>query len=327
MAKHKGPGKADRQGVTLMQLTAMFPDEAAATAYFESLVWPHGRYCPHCGCTETVEAASSAKMPYRCTGCQKTFSVKIGTALERSRVSMRQWVFAIYLEMTSLKGVSSMKLHRDIGVTQKTAWFMLHRIREAWSGLKETFAGPVEADETYMGGRRANMSKAKRKELADTGRGTVGKTAVAGVKDRTTNEVRAKVVADTTGATLQGFVRQHAATGAKVYTDEATAYAGLAADFEHEAVNHSVAEYVRGQAHTNGMESFWSMLKRAHKGVYHKLSAKHLDRYVREFAGRHNVRELDTLEQMGAVVVGVVGKRLMYRQLIADNGLPSGARA
>lgn len=157
MAKHRGPGKANREGINMMQLTAMFPDEAAATAYFESLVWPHGRYCPHCGCTETVEAAPSAKMPYRCTGCQKTFSVKIGTALERSRVSMRQWVFAIYLEMTSLKGVSSMKLHRDIGVTQKTAWFMLHRIREAWGGLKETFDGPVEADETYMGGRRANI--------------------------------------------------------------------------------------------------------------------------------------------------------------------------
>ncbi len=135
MAKRKGPGKADREGIGLMQLTVMFPDEAAATAYFESLVWPNGRHCPHCGCTETVPAAATAKMPYRCTGCQKRFSVKIGTALERWRVSMRQWVFAIYLEMTSLKGVSSMKLHRDIGVTQKTAWFMLHRIREAWGGV------------------------------------------------------------------------------------------------------------------------------------------------------------------------------------------------
>jgi len=171
MAKHKGSGKADREGISLMQLTAMFPDEAGATAYFESLVWPHGRVCPHCGCTETVEAAATAKMPYRCTGCQKRFSVKIGTALERSRVSMKQWVFAIYLEMTSLKGVTSIKLARDIGVTQKTAWFMLHRIREAWGGLEETMDGPVEADETCMGGRRANMSKAKRKELAEAGAG------------------------------------------------------------------------------------------------------------------------------------------------------------
>ena len=175
-----------------------------------------------------------------------------------------------------------------------------------------------------MGGRRANMSNEKRKE--QTGRGTVGKTAIVGVKDRMTNEIRAQVVTDTTGATLQGFVRQHATPGAKVFTDEATAYAGLGRDFAHEAVNHSVAEYVRGQAHTQGIESFWSMLKRAHKGVYHKLSAKHLDRYVREFAGRHNVREMDTLEQMGVVIVGMVGKSIMYRELIADNGLSSGAR-
>lgn len=147
MAKHKGPGKGTCEGISLMQLTAMFPDEAAATAYFEALVWPHGRHCPRCGCTETREAAATAGLPYYCIGCQKPFSVKIGTVLERSRVTMRQWVFAIYLEMTSLKGVSSMKLYRDLGVTQKTAWFMLHRIREAWGGLKETFDGPVEADE------------------------------------------------------------------------------------------------------------------------------------------------------------------------------------
>ena len=148
MAQHKGPGKANREGISIIQLMAMFPDDQAATAYFESLVWPNGRVCPHCGCTDTVEAAATAKMPYRCTGCQKRFSVKVGTALERSPLPLRKWVFAIYLEMTSLKGVSSMKLHRDIGVTQKTAWFMLHRIREAWGDLKETMDGPVEADET-----------------------------------------------------------------------------------------------------------------------------------------------------------------------------------
>ena len=239
---------------------------------------------------------------------------------------MRQWAFAIYLETASLKGVSSMKLHRDIGVTQKTAWFMLHRIREMWGGLKQTFDGFIETDEIYMGGWRANMSKAKRKELVDTGRGTVGKTTVAGVKDRATKEVGGKVAADSTGATLQGFVRQHAAPGAEDYTDEAAAYAGLAADIEHESVNHSVVEYARRRAHTNGMESFWPMLKRAHKGVYRKVSAKHRSRYIREFAGRHELRELDTREQMGAVVVRMFGKGLMYRQLVADNGLPSGVR-
>ncbi len=323
MAKHNGPGKSNREGVTLMQLTAMFPDEAAATAYFESLVWPDGRFCPHCGCTETVAAAPSAKMPYRCTDCHKTFSVKIGTALERSRVSMRQWVFAIYLEMTSLKGVSSMKLHRDLGVTQKTAWFMLHRIREAWTGeVDALMAGPVEADETHVGGKRANMSKAKRKDRK--GRGPVDMTTVAGVKDRASNMVAAKVVHDTTAATLQGFVRDHAGKDAMIYTDEHGAYRGLP---RHKAVNHSAGEYVRSDAHTNGIEALWSMIKRAHKGVYHKLSPKHLDRYIRQFAGRHNIREQDTLDQMAGVIAGLVGKRLMYRDLIADNGLPSGARS
>ena len=145
----KAPGKSHREGITIMQLADMFPDDAAASAWFESLVWPDGRHCPRCGCTETREASKTSGLPYYCPACQRAFSVRIGTALERSKVSMRQWVFAIYLDMTSLKGVSSMKLHRDIGVSQKTAWFMLHRIREAWSAEREAlFSGPVEADET-----------------------------------------------------------------------------------------------------------------------------------------------------------------------------------
>ncbi|MYD91074.1 MAG: IS1595 family transposase [Caldilineaceae bacterium SB0662_bin_9] len=326
MEKHRGPGKANREGISILELSTLFPDEDTAAAWFEALVWPDGRQCPRCGCTDTRETAATAGLPYHCRGCGKGFSVRIGTALERSKVPLRKWVFAIYLEMTSLKGVSSMKLHRDIGVTQKTAWFMLHRIREAWGEeQQEAFSGPVEADEAYFGGLRANMHKDRRREL--TGRGTVGKTAVAGMKDRNTNRVAAQVVPATDGETLQAFVRDHAEAEAVVYTDEHRAYAGLSPDYNHEAVQHSVGEYVRGQAHTQGIESFWSMLKRAHKGVYHKLSPKHLDRYVREFAGRHNVRGLDTLDQMATVAVGLVGKRLMYRQLIADNGLDSGARS
>ena len=229
---------------------------------------------------------------------------------------MRQWVFAIYLDMTSLKGVSSMKLHRDIGVSQKTAWFMLHRIREAWASEREAlFSGPVEADETYIGGKRKNMPKGKRAKL--TGRGAVGKAAVVGAKDRTTKHVSARVVERTDAHTLQGFVRERTAPGAKVFTDDANAYEGLGNGFDHETVRHSVGEYVRGMAHTNGIESFWSMLKRAHKGTFHKISPKHLQRYVNEFSGRHNVREADTLRQMESVVIGLVGKRLMYRDLIA----------
>ena len=245
--------------------------------------------------------------------------MRIGTALERSKVPLRKWAIAIYLEMTSLKGVSSMKLHRDIGVTQKTAWFMLHRIREAWATESvRQFAGPVEADETYIGGKRKNMSNAKRKALRATPGmgGAVGKAVVAGVKDRDSNHISADVVRGTDALTLQGFVLDRAAEDAKVYTDESSSYKGIRRD--HEAVNHSVSEYVRGMAHTNGMESFWAMLKRGYHGTYHHISEKHLHRYVAEFSGRHNVRDCDTIDQMISVVVGMIGKRLMYRDLIAD---------
>ena len=131
---NKAPGKHYREGISVMELADMFPTEDSAREWFESVVWPKGRYCPRCGCTHTKVAAKTSGLPYYCHGCHEAFSVKIGTALERSRVPLRKWVFAIYLEMTSLKGVSSMKLHRDIKVTQKTAWFMLNRIREAWAG-------------------------------------------------------------------------------------------------------------------------------------------------------------------------------------------------
>ena len=233
--------------------------------------------------------------------------------MEGSLLPLRKWAFAIYLHLTSLKGVSSMKLHRDIGVTQKTAWFMLQRIREAWESDDWPFTGPIEIDETYMGGRERNKHKSRKLKA---GRGTVGKTAVVGAKDRKTNKVRAKVTKNTDAKTLQKFVIETAAQGATVYTDDAAAYKGMS--FDHMSVRHSVGEYVSGMAHTNGIESFWSMLKRAHKGVYHKMSAKHLQRYVDEFAGRHGVRERDTLDQMQLVVAGMVGKRLMYRDLVAD---------
>ena len=164
-----------------------------------------------------------------------------------------------------------------------------------------------------MGGRERNKHKGKRLKA---GRGTVGKTAVVGAKDRKTNKVRAKVTKKTDSKTLQKFVTDNAAKGATVYTDDASAYKGM--PFDHASVRHSVGKYVDGMAHTNGIESFWSMLKRAHKGVYHKISAKHLQRYVDEFAGRHGVRERDTLDQMGVVVDGMVGKRLGYRELVTD---------
>ena len=321
------PGRSDRQGMTVLELIQKFPTEEAATKWFEGVIWPNGRHCPHCGSVHTIRHNHVGEArPYRCQDCNRYFSVRKGTLMERSKIPMQKWVIAIYLHMTSLKGVSSMKLHRDIGVTQKTAWFMLQRIREAFrrDDDDDPMGGPVEVDETYVGGRRKNMPKAKREQLK--GRGAVGKAAVVGAKDRETNEVRAQVVSDTTKPTLQGFVRTHTAARATLYTDEAAAYRGMP-EFVHEAVNHGVSEYVRSQAHINGIESFWSVLKRAHKGVYHKFSMKHLQRYVTDFAGRHNMRDMDTMMQMQALVAGMAGKRLMYRDLIADNGLASGARS
>ena len=323
MAK-KAPGKAHREGLTVVELMDLFPTEEAATEWFESIIWPDGRHCPKCGSIRTREA-SHAKMPYWCTDCRSYFSVKTGTAMQRSKIPLRKWAIAIYLCLTSLKSVSSMKLQRDIGVSQPTAWFMLHRIRQAWAEDEDDqFDGPVEVDEAYIGGKRRNMSKSKRKELM--GRGTVGKTAVVGVKDRESNEVRAEVVSATDGETLKGFVREHVEPGSVLYTDEAAAYNEMT-EFEHEAVNHSVGEYVDGMAHTQGIESFWSMLKRAHKGTFHKISPKHLQRYVSEFAGKHNVRESGTLAQMRDTVARLVGRNLLYRSLVADNGLSNAGRS
>ena len=320
----KAPGKSHREGISLMALTEMFPDEEAARTWFEETQWGSERHCGHCGCTDTVEVPNSKPMPYWCRGCKSYFSVRTGTGFENSRLPLRKWVFAIYLYVTSLKGVSSMKLHRDLKVTQKTAWFMLQRLREAWdvSGIDVMMAGPVEVDETYMGGREGNKHANKKQHL---GRGGIGKSVIAGAKDRATNEVRAEVVQAIDAKTLQGFVANHAAPDATVYTDDHGAYKGM--PFEHESVRHSTGEYVKEMAHTNGIESFWATMKRAHKGVYHKMSAKHLQRYVNEFSGRHNVRDADTIDQMGGVIAGMVGRRLMYRDLIADNGLASGARA
>jgi len=239
-----------------------------------------------------------------------------------SPLPLLKWLYAIYLDATSLKGVSSMKLHRDLEIGQKAAWFMQQRIREAFAKERTSgFSGPVEADETYMGGLEKNKHG---KDKLKAGRGPVGKTAVVGVKDHRTKIVAAEVVERTDKPTLQDFVKSHTAKGARIFTDEAKAYNGLA---NHQSVRHSSGEYVVGDVHTNGMESFWSMLKRAHTGTFHKISPKHMYRYVAEFVGRHNIRELDTIQQMEVIGMRMMGNRLTYKDLTRDTGLSSGARA
>ena len=232
--------------------------------------------------------------------------------MAESKLSYREWALGIYLLATNLKGVSSMKLHRDLNVTQKTAWFMAHRLRENFHRQQNVFAGPVEIDETFVGGKARNMHAHKRKQVIK-GRGTVGKTAVVGAKDRRTNRVSAEVINNTDAPTLQGFVAASVEPGAKVYTDDHRGYEGLQ---NHETVRHSVKEYVSGQAHTNGIESFWAMLKRGYHGTYHRMSPKHLGRYVDEFSGRHNIRTSDTIDQMVAMVRGMENKRLSYKDLV-----------
>ena len=317
------PGRSTRNGLTLMEVSSLFSTDEAARAWITAQRWPMGAVCPFCGTSNVQCGIKHKTMTHRCRECQgkPMFSLKTGTVMEGSKLKYRPWAIAIYLFTTNIKGVSSLKLHRELGIGQKAAWFMLHRLRKAYELEVGPFRGPIEVDETYLGGKRRNMPRSKRKEL--DGRGPAGKVAVVGAKDRLTRMVSAEVVESTDKDTLQGFVQENAEAGAAIYTDEHGAYEGLP---NHETVKHSVGEYARNQVHTNGVESFWSLLKRGYHGIYHKISPKHMRRYVAEFAGRHNLRDLDTIDQMGTLVLNMENKRLRYKDLIARNGLSSGAR-
>ena len=310
--RQKAPGKAYRKGLTLIDAVNKFSDEASAEAWFVEQRWPDGIACPYCGSKDRIQPRASRKpMPFYCGDCRRYFSVRTGTVLRESKLALSKWAIALYLYSTNLKGVSSMKLHRDLGITQKSAWFLAHRIREAWNLTGGKFTGPVETDEAFFGGVEGNKHASKK---IRSGRGPVGKAVVVGAKDRQTNRISAAYVEGTDRATLHGFVTDRTEPEATVYTDEAPGYRGLPR--LHQAVRHRAGEYVDGMAHTNGIESFWALMKRGYHGTYHKLSVKHLDRYVNEFAGRHNQRPMDTIDQMSAMARQMDGKHLTYEELI-----------
>ena len=312
------------RGFSLPELFAMFPDDETARTWFEHQRWQDKPWCPHCGSFK-IGTCIHKTMPWRCgeKDCRKRFSVRVGTFMEDSKLGYRTWAIAFYLLSTSPKGVSSVQLGKLLGVTQKTAWFLAHRIRRAFEEYhraEDEMAGPVEVDETFVGGRETNKHADKKLNM---GRGPVGKTIVAGVLDRATNTVSAAVVPNIRRATLDPFVRGRIADGATVYTDENPAYDAIP---NREAVAHGRGEYVRGDCHINGAESFWAVLKRGYKGIHHKMSPKHLQRYLHEFAGRHNLRDRGgTVERMGLLVRGMDGRRLTYADLVRPNGLPSGS--
>ena len=312
MATGKAPGKSYRKGITLMDAVRRFDSEDKAEAWFITQRWPDGVTCAHCNSDRISVIANRKPQPYRCKVCRKHFSVKTNSLLHSSNLPLTQWAIAFYLFNTSLKGVSSMKLHRDLGITQKSAWYMGQRIREMWNPVADRFAGPTEVDETYIGGKEGNKHEDKK---LHAGRGAVGKAPVVGILDRPTNQIKTQVVENADGSTLKGFVHMNTEFTAQVYSDEARAYEGL--NRPHEAVAHSANEYVRGMAHTNGLESHWALFKRGLDGIYHHVSVKHLGRYTSEFSGRHNTRPQDTETQMEGMVKRADGKCMTFERLVA----------
>ena len=332
-ANHRLP-KPKEHEISLLALAEMFPDEETATLWFEDLFWPEGRCCGHCGAMNTKETPNGKPMAYWCPDCRSYFNVKTGTVLQRTYVPLQKWAYALYLFVTSVKGIPSTRLATYIDVSQKTAWYMMHRLREAWadSGVDEIdgmdkFLGPVEVDETYVGGKVGNMSNSRRAALR-AGRGYVdNKGKVVGLKDRDTGQVRTAVVDRVDQATMDAFISEFTDPNAEVFTDGAKVYKGIRRKGQHRSVNHSIRQYVDGKVHTNGIESFWATVKRAYVGTFHHISIQHLERYVTEFAGKHNVRDLTITAALSTLVTHLVGKSLSYRDLTGTTNAAKLAKA
>lgn len=302
----------------LAELTTYFPDDQSCREYLELMRWNGKPVCPHCS-NEQVYKFTDGKS-YKCKACRKKFIVTVGTIFEDTHVGLRKWFIAIYIFTSHKKGISSVQLGKDVGITQKSAWHLLHRIRHAFGTAEPAvLEGEVEIDETYIGGKAKNMHKKERAKKIQ-GRGASGKTAVLGLVERN-GRVYAKPVANTDTKTLQGIVRERVEEGSQVFTDEFPAYRGLEGDYAHDTINHSAGNYVDGNIHTNTIESHWSLLKRGIYGIYHQVSTQHLHRYCTEFGYRYNSRKSTEVDRFDSALTFCDG-RLMYKTLIGKDSEP-----
>ncbi len=303
--------EAKRLPQTLLDAIRYFSDPDVCTRYVAAMRWPKGPVCPSCGGKD--HSHLSTRRLWKCKACKRQFSVKVGTIFEDSPIGLDKWMAAIWMIANAKNGVSSHEIARSLGITQKSAWFLLHRVRLAMQTRTfERIAGEVEVDETFIGGKARFMHKDVRKRKI-TRRGPSDKAAVLGMLERG-GEVRAMPVPDTKKRTLEPRVREHVAPGSSIYTDDHMSYEGLGSDYAHEVVDHA-ERYVNGQVHTNGMENFWSLLKRGLKGTYVSVEPFHLFRYLDEQVFRFNRRKHNDLGRFLLLLKAVGGRRLTYRAL------------